>query len=336
MLALPYAWGEPVVSAQLRSAPEDFQVDEVLGFEPDGEGEHQLLLVRKRGANTEWVARQLARLAKVKSMDVSYAGMKDRHAVTTQWFSVRLAGKAEPDWQSLADDNLQFLTITRHRRKLKRGALKGNRFKIVLRQVQGDLDLLQQRLAQIAGQGVPNYFGEQRFGHDNLEAARAWFAGETPDLPLHQQKILISAARSFLFNEVLAERVRQGIWNHALPGDLMMLNGTHSIFSALEIDQIIQERIASHDIHPTGPLWGNGELGTKDAVLILEQQVLAKHAAWCARLAAVKGLEQDRRSLRLVPNNVQHQRLAKDEISLSFELAAGCYATTVLREICEY
>lgn len=335
MKPLPYAYGKPPVTANIKAQLDDFQVNELLGFEPEGKGEHQFLLIRKRNANTEWVARQLARWAKVKPLDVSYAGLKDRYAVTTQWFSVRLANKPEPDWQQYANAEIEFLTFTRHTRKLKRGALKGNRFKLTLRNLAGDLESLPARINTIAQSGVPNYFGEQRFGQNNLAEAEALFTGMAARQDRHQLKMYISAARSFLFNAVLAARVEQGTWDKALAGDIFMLDGTHSIFTSAEVEPAIANRIQQHDIHPTGPLWGNGELSTKLNALMLEQTVLADYPLFCSGLAA-RELRQERRALRVVPGNMAYEVTPDRTLSIEFELPAGCYATAVLREICDY
>jgi tRNA pseudouridine13 synthase len=176
---LPWAYGTPPLQAQLRSTPDDFRVEEVLGYDADGQGEHALLWVEKRGANTDWVARELAKFAGVAPVAVGYAGMKDRHAVTRQTFSVQLAGKSDPDWSTFPHADVKVLAATRHSRKLKRGALRGNRFVLVLRQAQGDRDAAERVLQQIAQRGVPNYYGEQRFGREggNVAQARAMFAG---------------------------------------------------------------------------------------------------------------------------------------------------------------
>src|SRR5690606_10928498 len=140
MISLPHAHGGPPLQARLRASPEDFVVDELQDIVPDGTGEHAWLVVRKRGANTDWVAKGLARFAGVAPMDVSYAGVKDRHAVTTQVFTVYLPGRASPDWAQLGLDGVEVVEHSRHGRKLKRGALRGNRFRIVLREVRGERD----------------------------------------------------------------------------------------------------------------------------------------------------------------------------------------------------
>lgn len=328
----------PIATALLRSCAEDFQVDEVLGFEADGEGEHLLLQVRKRNKNTADVARTLARHAGVKVRDVGYCGLKDRNAVTTQWFSVWLPGKPDPDWSALEDDNLHVVTSRRHRRKLQRGSLRGNCFVIVLRDIefsgQADATVLEQRLAVMANEGVPNYFGEQRFGREgsNLSDATAMFNGARVK-GNHLRGLYLSAARSFLFNQVLAARVTAANWNQMLPGEALMLAGSRSFFVADEMDEEIKARLAAGDVLPSGPLWGRGELPSKNAAAELEQEVLADYELFRQGLERA-GLKQERRPLRLVIEDLHWQWLPQGQsLQLSFRLPAGCYATSVLREL---
>ena len=230
---LPRAYGGPVLRATLRATAEDFRVEEILGYDADGHGEHVLLWVEKRDANTDWVARELAKFAGVPPVAVGYAGLKDRHAVTRQTFSVQLAGKPDPDWSTLGCAGVAVLAATRHSRKLKRGALRGNRFVLTLRDVQGDPAAADALLAQIAARGVPNYFGEQRFGRagNNVAQARAMFAGRRVER--NQRSMLLSAARSQIFNDVLATRVERGVWDTALDGEIWSLAGSHSWFGPI-------------------------------------------------------------------------------------------------------
>jgi tRNA pseudouridine13 synthase len=220
---MPFAFGGPQGEGQVRLTPEDFQVDEILGFEPDGEGEHLLLQIRKRETNTQWLARQLASFAGVPPRDVSYAGLKDRHAVTTQWYSIRLAGRAEADWRRLESDQIEILRVERHRRKLRPGALKGNRFLLVIRALSGRPEKLEEQLGQIRELGMPNYFGEQRFGQDygNLQHAERLFSGKAGAIDRKLRGLLISSVRSQLFNEVLAARIETDCWDCPIPGDYM-------------------------------------------------------------------------------------------------------------------
>ena len=334
MMVLPYAYGGPPLQGRLRTAPEDFQVGEELGFTLDGVGEHLWLWVRKRGANTEWVARRLAERAGVPAGAVSYAGLKDRHAVTEQWFSVQLPGKVDPDWQADPHPDFTVLKAIRHSRKLRRGALRGNAFRIVVRDLQGDPAELTARFSQVIAQGVPHYFGEQRFGREagNLQRAEALLSGREKVRDRHQRGLYLSAARSALFNAVLARRVAEESWNIVLPGEVLMLAGSHSFFTAEVIDETIRQRVAGFDVHPSGPLWGAGALPSSAAVRELEEAVADQFPIFRDGLAAA-GLEQERRALRL---RVEDATLEQPEAGVAifqFRLPAGAYATTVLREL---
>jgi tRNA pseudouridine13 synthase len=335
-----FAWPRtavpPLASALLRAAPEDFVVEEQMPFILAGTGEHLWLKVRKRGFNTEQVAKQLARMAGVTRREVGYAGMKDRHAVAVQWFSLYLPGRPDPDWSALPD-GMDLVEATRHTRKLKTGALSGNRFEIVLRNCQGDRAAVRQRSIEIGSHGVPNYFGEQRFGHGgtNIAEARSMFAGENKRTDRKQSGIYLSAARSLLFNEVLAKRVHAASWDVAMDGDAMILNGTRSFFVPDAIDATIRRRLAEGDIHPSGPLWGRGELPTRAAARALEQAVADEHPQ-LARGLERAGLDQERRALRVIPQALQTEWLDDTSLRLCFGLPAGAYATALLRELAVY
>ncbi len=332
---LPFAFGGPPLCGTLRTTPEDFFVDEDLGFAPDGAGEHVFVRVEKRGANTDFVAKELAHFAGVRPDAVSYAGLKDRHAVTRQTFSIHLPGKSVPDWAALAHAEFHILESARHSRKLHRGALKGNRFRIVLREVEGDRPAAEKIVELIRAQGVPNYFGEQRFGREsaNIERAKAMFAGRR--VQRHERSLFLSAARSHLFNAVLAARVEQGDWNRPLDGDVFMLAGTHSIFGPEPLTPELLARCASGDIDPTGPMWGTGDLRSSGAVAELENSVAVANSELAAGLAS-NGLRQERRSLVLRPREPTIRWLPDASTELSFYLNSGAYATVLLREIFDY
>lgn len=332
MSELPHAFGNPPLTARMRVAPEDFQVEEILGYDADGAGEHALLWVEKRGANTDWVARELARFAGVPPVAVGYAGMKDRHAVTRQAFSVQLAGKPDPDWSAFPHAEVNVLAATRHSRKLKRGALRGNRFVLVLREVQGDRAVAEAVLTQIRTRGVPNYFGEQRFGREggNVAQARAMFGGRRVDRD--KRSMLLSAARSQIFNNVLAARVEGAAWDAPLPGDIWSLAGSRSWFGPEPFTPALAERLARADIHPSGPLWGQGEPPTTDQAGVIEREVAARDADLVAGLVAAK-MDQERRALRMLPAELRWRWLADGALEVSFALPAGAYATVVLREL---
>lgn len=329
---LPFAFGAPPLRARLRTAPEDFVVEEVLGYEPDGAGEHAFLVVEKRGANTDWVARELARFAGTSPVNVGYAGLKDRHAVTRQAFTVQLPGKADPDWSAFPHAEVSIRSLGRHSRKLKRGALRGNRFLLVLREIEGDRGEAEARLAAIAARGVPNYFGEQRFGlgGGNVAQARAMFAGRRVDRD--KRSILLSAARSHIFNGVLAERVAGGTWDAPMDGEIWALEGSRSWFGPEAFNDTLAERLARFDIHPSGPLWGRGDTPAAGAVAELERAVAARDEDLAAGLADAR-MDQERRALRLQPRDLAWRWLDDGALEVSFGLPAGAYATTVIREL---
>ena len=334
----PRASGPPIGRAVLRTVPEDFRVDERLGFEPSGEGEHLLLKVRKRGANTAWVARELARVAGVRPHDVGYAGLKDRHAVTTQWFSLPARRGASAALAGARGEGWEVLEAHAHRRKLPRGALAGNDFRIVLRSFDGDREALERRVELLRQRGAPNYFGPQRFGRDlaNLAVLR----GGPP--PRDARGFVLSAARSLLFNAVLAERVREGTWDRLLAGERANLDGRNSNFLVESPDTVLEQRTATLDLHPTGPLWGEGDAGTRGAVAAFEESIVGRFPALTGLLRDAR-LEAARRPLRMV---VQDLALAwspdgdgRDgpgrDCELRFSLRAGSFATVALRELIE-
>lgn len=311
-------------------------VDEIPLVEPDGEGEHLLLHVEKRDSNTAWVAGILARHAGVSRMDVSYAGLKDRHAVTRQWFSIRLAGKPEPDWSAIESTEFRVLQTARHARKLRVGALKGNRFRIRVRAFDGDDAVLNATLNTIARDGIPNYFGEQRFGTDdgNLASARALLAGELKRVKREKRGFYLSAVRSLLFNKVLAARVNAGNWNRPLAGERMMLSGTRSSFPAASVDEEIIQRLERMDIHLSGPLWGRGETMVSGEVAELESAVLLPEQFWRDGLERF-GLQMERRALRVAVSELTWDRQG-ELLELNFNLPKGCFATALLRECIDY
>lgn len=331
---LPRAHGAPVLGARLRVSPGDFFVEELPGFEASGAGEHLLLEVEKRGMNTTFAAKRLALWAGVAESAIGYAGMKDRHAVTRQRFSVWLPKKAAPDIESLQSDDLRVLDQAWHARKLPRGALAGNRFVLVLRGVQGEPAVIETRLQAMADLGVPNYFGGQRFGRggSNVQQALAMFAGRR--VRREERSMLLSAARSELFNRLLAARVADGSWNAALEGEVWMLDGSRSVFGPAPFDHALQARLEDFDIHPTGPMWGKGELRSTGVARSTELGALDGDTASRLRDGLeLAGLEHERRALRMRPAQLAWRWLAGDALQLRFTLAPGCYATTVLREL---
>ncbi len=331
----PRAYGEPCGRAVLKAVAEDFQVDEVLDIPLSGEGEHLWLWVEKRNLNTEDAARRIARAAGVPLKLVSYAGLKDRQALTRQWFSLHLPGRQDPELGAAEDEGLRILERRRHSRKLQRGAHAANGFRLRLTQLAASPEALEARLQAIKAQGVPNYFGLQRFGFDggNVHEARH-FAGEGrfPE-QRNRRSRLLSAARSLIFNRVLAERVAAGSWARAEIGDLLAFTDSRSFFAA-GATECNDPRLAALDLHPTGPLWGRGESPAGAATGALEQAVAADEALLRDWLVEA-GMEHERRILRLPIGGLTWHYPAPDILQLEFVLPSGCFATAVVRELVE-
>jgi tRNA pseudouridine13 synthase len=337
-LTPPTAWGEPLGSGVLRASPEDFEVEEILGFAAGGEGPHALLRVRKRGANTEWVARELARAAGCKPFEVGFAGLKDRNAVTTQHFTLPRGKRAAEEFTSLKGEGYEVLSSAAHQRKLPRGALEGNRFVITVRGLACDADVLRERIARIGAGGAPNYFGPQRFGRDagNLAQVLAFAGqlarGERPRFrDRSAQGFMLSAARSVVFNAILAQRVATDTWSRLSAGDVANLDGRGSVFAVDTLDAELEQRCAALDVHPTAPLWGEGASLAGGEVLALEQRVAAEFPEALA-VVAQERMKSERRALRIRVRGLAHEYSA-DVLRLEFSLSAGSFATTVLREI---
>jgi tRNA pseudouridine13 synthase len=307
----PHAYPVSGASATLKRLNEDFTVTELPLQLPSGEGEHIWLDIEKNGANTAFVAQQLAEAAGVQERDVGYAGLKDRHAITRQWFSIYLPKGDTPDLTLHQHPEFNVLTQSRHVKKLRPGDLQGNRFRIVLRDVTGERDAIEANLKTVASFGVPNYFGVQRFGFEggNVEQGRAMLAREIRVRNPKKKGIYLSAVRSFVFNEVLALRIQQGLWGLMLPGDAMDGAG-----------------------RPTGPLWGRGRVLATDQAQALENSVAARHALLCNGMEHA-GLDQERRALVASPVDMSWEWPQANRLLLTFSLAAGNYATSVLNEI---
>jgi tRNA pseudouridine13 synthase len=307
----PNAYPASGASATLKRLNEDFMVTELPLQPPSGEGEHIWLDIEKNGANTAFVAQQLAEAAGVQDVDVGYAGLKDRYAITRQWLSIYLPKGETPDLTRLQHPEFKVLSQSRHMKKLRPGDLQGNRFRIVLRDLTGDRDAIEANLEAIASHGAPNYFGAQRFGHGggNVEQGRAMLAREIRVRHPKKKGIYLSAVRSFVFNEVLALRIQQGLWGETLPGDVMDEAG-----------------------RPTGPLWGRGRVITTDQAQVLENAVAERHATLCGGMEYA-GLDQERRALVASPAEMSWEWPQANQLVLTFTLPAGTYATSVLNEI---
>ncbi|GHF85823.1 tRNA pseudouridine(13) synthase TruD [Thalassotalea marina] len=331
-----YLFGQPNSTGDLRSSCADFKVFEQLPFEPSGEGEHLYIYLRKTGQNTQFVARALAKHFNVKDNCVSYAGLKDRHAVTEQWFGVHMPGGKNDDLTNLDVDGVEVLKAIRHNKKLKTGALTGNQFEITLRNCT-DLTALQQRWHLVSHHGVPNYFGEQRFGiqGNNLVQARAMFDGKKIR-DKNKRSMYLSAARSLIFNHMISERIDNSCFEVIQIGDVLMLSGSQSVFKVEQQDDSLTTRLQEGDLDITAPMWGKGNLLTFESVAQMEQRVAHNHQELCQGLDKF-GLKQERRRIRLLPSNTSMTVDENDHsVVLSFFLPAGSFATSILREVVKY
>ncbi|MDH5433442.1 MAG: tRNA pseudouridine(13) synthase TruD [Gammaproteobacteria bacterium] len=319
--------------ALMRKYNEDFKVTETLSFEPSGEGEHLFLLIEKNGCNTDWLSKQLARHFNVKPFSVGYAGKKDRYSQSQQWFSIHLPGVKAFDLPE-ANESFKILKTEKHNKKLRLGSIARNNFEIILRDVTQPFD--QQVYEKIGSQGFPNYFAYQRFGFDgeNLIAAEKMFNKTLKVKNRNLKGIYYSAARSYLFNLQLAERVRRQDWDQAIAGDCLMFDNSHAYFAAGEIDSDVIKRIEQGAIHPSGWLAGGQNSESRDLALKIEQTQLIDYSNWIDALTVVK-MDSARRAYRVIPKQLSVSQQSDSIIKISFSLPSGAYATALLRELFE-
>lgn len=336
----PVSGGRRVAAARLKTSPETFRVCEELEGFPDtsghevaaGDGEHLCLYLEKTGDNSEYVARQLAALAGCRSFDVGFCGLKDRHAITRQWFSLYRPGQFAEDRAFIEEVAAQWpvLSVCRHTRKLRRGDHSGNRFVITLNDVTGNKAETEEALNRLRIQGAPNYFGPQRFGINggNLDQAatmnpavmatrgRSGARGRKGKKPggrdSSKHVMYFSAARSWLFNEVLACRIDGGNWLSSVDGEPGLP------------DSMI----------PTGPLWGDGGTSAGGQLADLERGIV-EQTPELVRLFSATRMKPERRPLAARPDDLSWQWIAGDCLELTFFLSPGQYATAVLGDIFE-
>lgn len=295
-----------------KRTPEDFCVTELSNRQFDGRPLHRYLWIQKRDRTTIDLVRQLAQAAQQPESSIGYAGMKDKQAVTRQWLSIPASAFSAVQAEIQQDQNLRLLADAQHGRKLRRGELVGNRFQI---QLFGAAQISDGQLEQLARAGAPNYFGVQRFGRNqqNLANAQRWLdqrrtaRGRDRQIKAFTRGLHLSVLRSYLFNTVLAARVRDLSWNRCLVGD-------HCLGAEV-----------------TGPLWGRGRSVTAGLAAEIERQALAPHQAMTEGLEFA-GVQQARRPLVLRPRQLRWQR-RQDNLMLSFDLSSGSYATSLLAEL---
>jgi tRNA pseudouridine13 synthase len=322
----------PGCGGAFKASPEDFVVEELPAYLPCGEGEHLFLWIEKRGRSTQDVAKALARAAGVSEREVGWAGLKDRHAVTRQFFSLP-ARHAEPLVPTLSLPGATVLSAARHRNKLKTGHLQGNRFLLALRGV-GDVGAAQASLAQLRARGLPNYFGEQRFGAagDNAARGKAILLSGGRHRDRFERKLFLSAYQSELFNRALARRLEAGTFATALAGDVLKKHASGGEF-VCEAPDVDQPRVDAFEVSPTGPLFGPEMRAPGGAVAALEAQVLAEDGVTAALFEAGGDETRGARRLARVPLDAEATDEGAGVLRLAFTLPAGSYATAVLREL---
>ncbi|WP_315569237.1 tRNA pseudouridine(13) synthase TruD [Haemophilus parahaemolyticus] len=330
-MKLNYLLGTPQQAGRLKAEFADFIVREELGYPLATEGEFVAVKVRKTNANTLFVGEQLAKFVGISAKNMSYAGLKDRHAVTEQWFCLHLAGKETPDFSTFECEGVEILEVTRHNRKIRTGALEGNYFELLLRDVV-ETDELKQRLNQLQAVGFPNYFTEQRFGRDghNLTQAQRWASGEISVKDRKKRSFYLSAARSEVFNLVVSQRIADQQMQTVLLGDYLQLAGSNSFFEVKAEDLAqSQQRLDENDVLLTAPLIGENSLEQNGNER--EKAIVAQHENLIG-LMKKERMNAARRAMLCKPQDLRWQ-FEPEGLRLKFFLNSGSYATGLVREL---
>lgn len=330
-MKLNYLLGTPQQTGRLKAEFADFIVREELGYPLSGEGEFVAVKVRKTNANTLFVGEQLAKFLGISAKNMSYAGLKDRHAVTEQWFCLHLAGKETPDFSTFECEGVEILEVTRHNRKIRTGALEGNHFELLLRDVV-ETNELKQRLNQLQAVGFPNYFTEQRFGRDghNLTQVQRWASGEISVKDRKKRSFYLSAARSEVFNLVISQRIADQQMQTVLLGDYLQLAGSNSFFEVKAEDLMqSQQRLDENDVLLTAPLIGENSLEQNGNER--EKAIVAQHENLIS-LMKKERMNTARRAMLCKPQDLRWQ-FEPEGLRLKFFLNSGSYATGLVREL---
>ncbi|HHL32600.1 MAG TPA: tRNA pseudouridine(13) synthase TruD [Oceanospirillales bacterium] len=326
-------------TGKIRTCPEDFRVTERNDIELSGTGEHLWLYIEKTGSNTDWVAKQLSNVCQTPRRQIAYAGMKDRQAITQQWFSIQLPKVADVEKIAAAlPDNINILKAGLHSKKIKIGQLEGNQFKLIIRDIIGNKEEIEQNINHIIKLGVPNYFGPQRFGQQmgNIDKAKRWFMGDYKVKSRTLKSLLISSARSHIFNCIVAQRIKDNIWDQTIAGDLLQLQGSRSWFPGADAKpQELIQRLNEFDIHISAAMWGEDAVQSDGACAALENAIALNFPEYHKGFKQFR-LKQDRRAIRIQATQLEYHWLNDNSLQLTFELQPGAYATGVLREIVNF
>ncbi len=338
----------PGISGTLKSRPEDFVVEEIPAYLPSGEGDHLYLWIEKTGVPADQLGRHLANALAIMPRDLGTAGMKDTHAVTRQFVSV--PRHVEERLSAIDNDSIRLLSATPHRNKLKTGHLKGNRFVILLRDARGHGETADAALSQaqviadrLRQTGVPNYFGSQRFGNKNstlkLGLKLLTEARSPSDMPRESAKLnrrflhrlALSAGQSWLFNQILAERLSEGLLHTLMLGDVMQVCASGGLFDVRDL-AVEQPRFDAHETVVTGPMFGPKMKPTLHEPALREQRVLKAAGLTMDAFRRFGDLTDGTRRPMLVWLNDLQVTSTLDGLLFEFSLPSGAYATVVLRE----
>lgn len=324
----------PGVGGRIKVHPEDFEVDEVPSYEPSGEGEHLFLWIEKRSVGPEFLTRMIAQRLGVPVGTIGTAGLKDRHAVTRQWVSV--PQEAEPRLKRIDGDGIRVLNVSRHANKLKPGHLRGNRFRILIRDADTrHADDAMRIVEQLQTEGMPNFYGPQRFGRENSTLELGWrcLAGTASKrIRPFLFKFALSAVQSFLFNDYLSRRMHDGLLRVVLPGDVMLKWPFGGLFVVEDLAQE-QKRFDEREIIMGGPMFGSRTFAAGELAAAREQAILQDHQIGPATFARFGKLATGTRRHNLVYLDDLTANWESDGLRLTFTLPAGSYATVLLHEV---
>lgn len=328
----------PGIGGLLKQNPADFRVEEIPAYLPEGDGEFLYLWIEKTGLSGEQLTSHLARMLGIAHQDIGMAGLKDRHAITRQMISVPV--RCESRLPEIRDERIRVLEVNRHRNKLRTGHLRGNRFSILLREVSPAALQTAEQIADVLRQtGFPNYFGEQRFGRDLETLQLGWGllqgTARPGQIPYARRKFLLrlalSSVQSALFNVCLAERLRDGVLEQVLPGDVMQVAASGGPFVVEDVARE-QARLEEREIVVSGPLFGPSMKPPTGVVAEREERVL--RGAGLSAESFIKYANLTPGARRPYVIRLENLRVIEEAEGLRFEftLPAGCYATTLLRE----
>lgn len=331
----------PGVGGRIKQLPEDFEVEEIPAYEPSGQGDFLYLWLEKRAMGAEYFVRQIAHRLGIPVGEVGTAGLKDRHAVTRQMVSVPAA--VEERLGPLEGDGIRLLRVSRHSNKLKPGHLHGNRFRILIRDAQTG-PRLAAILERLRRDGLPNYYGWQRFGREGetLHLGLALLRGEPPPLgpdgrrlnarSPFLRRLALSAGQSALFNHYLAGRLTDGLFRQVLVGDVMAKWPFGGLFVATDV-AVEQARFAARETVSAGPIFGRKTFAAAGDAARREAETLAAAGLTTSRFLGFGKLLQGTRRHNLVYLDDLVATETADGVQLTFALPAGSYATVLLREV---